>query len=238
MNVLKVMDSPPKQWGKYDLCLIIPTEASSCKIRGDSIVFIRSVARLLGRKYLYVYYSDDGYKAYVLIRAGLRLLRTKALEEKWKLLLDENECQNAAYTGSKDDFVNSFSVPHMPSVTHLKPFEYLYATYNSIESEYLFKRSKFMRHPFHKTLRIRMLFDYFEKNTSTEQELSLDKLKANGTITDMFAVHSLNDRNEIAKQMLAWHMCTIPFDLMQQYFGEEITMYFAFLGKFEFFFFF
>jgi hypothetical protein len=88
MNVLKVMDSPPKQWGKYDLCLIIPTEASSCKIRGDSIVFIRSVARLLGRKYLYVYYSDDGYKAYVLIRAGLRLLRTKALEEKWKLLLE------------------------------------------------------------------------------------------------------------------------------------------------------
>lgn len=231
MNTLKVQDGPPKEWQKYDLCLVLPTESDTCKIRSDSIVFIRTVAKLLGRKYLYIYYSSDGTKAYILIRAGLKLLRAKAHSEKWQLQLDEHACKQAAYSGSDGGFVSAFSVTHVPQITSLRPFAYLYADYNAEEEiEHLYKRSRHTKHPFHKTLRIKMLFDFFEKNSSTEQALSLEKLRHAGTITEMFAVHFLRERDEIATHMLSCRPQRVPIQLLQHYFGEEITIYFVFLG--------
>lgn len=231
MNILKVQDDPPKEWQKYDLCLILPTEEDTCKIRSDAVLVIRTMAKILGRKYMYIYYSDDGMRVYVLIRAGLKLLRAKAHSEKWKLLLDEKACQQAASEGSEGEFIKAFSVPHNPQVTSIRPFEYLYAEYSAeVEVEHLYKCSRHSKHPFHKALRIKMLFDFFEKNNSTDKSLSLEKLRDSGTITEMFAIHFLRERDEIAQYMLGWRPQRIPEELLQHYFGEEITMYFSFLG--------
>lgn len=233
MNVLTVQDNPPKEWQKYDLCLILPTEEDTCKIRSDALMIIRTMAKILGRKYLYIYYSDDGMRVYVLIRAGLKILRAKAHSEKWKLLLDEHACQQAASEGSEGEFITAFSVPHNPKVSSLRPFEYLYAEYNAEEEvESLYQCSRHSKHPFHKALRIKMLFDFFEKNSSTDQSLSLEKLRDSGTITEMFAIHYLRERDQIAQHMFGWKPQPVPEDLLQHYFGEQITMYFSFLGRY------
>lgn len=232
MNVLKVYDSPPKHWQKYDMCLVLPVEANSSKIRGDAIVALKNLARMIGRKYVYVYYSDDGRQVYVLIRAGLKFLRAKAQSEHWQLQLDEEASRNAAHSGDNENLVDSFSVMHLPEVTKLEPFEHLFVDFHGqAELEPLYKRSPHMKHPFHKALRIKMLFDFFDKNSSTEQEMAVDKLKGSGTVRQVFAIHYLRERDDLALHLLPYAPIKYPFDLIQHYYGEEITMYFAFIGK-------
>ncbi len=168
-NQIRVWDSAPKEWQKYDMCLVLPIDVGTGSIPPDSIVIIRKLAKLLGRKYIYVYYAPDNTKVYVLIRAGLKFLRSKALSEKWELLLDDDIVHLLAQSDKGNEYlVDSLAIQHFSSITKISPFEYIYLPFHADPNvEKLYRRFGSMKHPFRKVVRLKMLIDFFNRNAST-----------------------------------------------------------------------
>jgi hypothetical protein len=167
-NQIRVWESAPKEWQKYDMCLVLPIDTSSGAIPPDSILIIRKLAKLLGRKYIYVYYAPDNTKVYVLIRAGLKFLRSKALSEKWELLLDDDIVHLLAQSDRGNQYlVDSLAIQHFTAITKISPFEYIYLPFQADPNvEKLFRRFGSMKHPFRKIIRLKMLIDFFNRNAN------------------------------------------------------------------------
>ncbi|KAJ1404821.1 calcium-activated chloride channel-domain-containing protein [Ochromonadaceae sp. CCMP2298] len=197
---------------------------------------VDELVELAGADYVYMYYSSKKslfkteIRVNVLIRVKMKLIKHKAEADEYRLMLDAYAAQQMAYEGDPDAFVDSFQIPHLPEISTIAPFEYIYAPYVSTpEQQDLYDRPRGMQHPFHKLVRVKL---FQRLLTSGRDSLSPDFLQQGGVVLDYFPVH---DRDLLKSLGNSWlTLCSLPwsqpFNSVKDYFGEQVGIFFYFLG--------
>src|SRR4051812_42656971 len=114
LDELEIHENAPSEIEKYDMCLVMPTDNDKNELYETDAKLIRRIIILLGRKYIYLFFSSNGLFIFVLIRAGLKLLKNEAEKNQWQFLLDQSYIQELAETGNELHLVDPIHIPYHP----------------------------------------------------------------------------------------------------------------------------
>lgn len=233
---IKVFDHHPEDFDKYDICLEFPVDSNTNKLDAIGAEVLDRIIAIVGSKYVYLFYSQDTSVIFALIRTALKLVKNQAESDGYKLLLDVERTKEKAFDGDDEALVDGFAIPHIPEVSKLEPFEFIYGEYVlRPDAQDLYYRPEGMTHPFHKVVRIKLLSRMLRSNKaiSKDCELGLEFLLMGNVIKDFYPVHDqvlLDDLEAawFAAFSVPWRQ---PFMNIRDYFGEMLGYFFVFLGK-------
>jgi hypothetical protein len=203
--MLQIHTELPSDVEHYDLCLVFPVDYSSSE---DGALFetgemvIEKLVQAIGLKYLYFLRQDNFLSngicigttksdLHLLVRGGMKLLKSKADTDGTPFLLDGSVARLRAQQGSAPYNVDPFDIPDFPEQCDILPFEYTYVPYDSLaETQDIYWRPIDMSHPFRKNVRIRMLGHFLQglhnSNIDDVEELSLMNLLKGGGDFELF----------------------------------------------------
>lgn len=209
---MKGSDHLPPDINKYDICLLFPMESKTNNLNDLRLDTIQRISTIVGEDYIYLFYNYKQKKVHMFVRASLRLIKIKAEEEKFQLLLDSENGKQYAYDGNEAALVNGFQIPHLNEVTIIEPFDYIYVDYvRKPELQKLYYVPEGMTHPFRKSIRIKLLSAILASCTTEktyEGELAIDHLYQSRIITNCYPLH---DGTYTYKYVLLTYSLNISF---------------------------
>eukprot|EP01038_Epipyxis_sp_PR26KG_P017028 gene17028-23408_t len=242
-----VVSNPPNNLNQYDYCItFFNRDASNIAQRGGRIPsylspILQKITTILGgKKYVYLFYSSDQRFIYLLIRGSLRILKDYAASHPYdvQFLLDEYQISRLSLQGDKVSSITPFSITHIPMISTFYPYEYIYSHYSPEPTiQHIYKT------PFSKSNRIRLLHKMLHQQqpehtseSGFDDFLNLNYLQNSKLINNYFPLHDDDDVNQLydvwsVNSFTPWNQ---PFDMIKDYFGENIASYFLFQGFLSF----
>jgi hypothetical protein len=239
----------PKNWHKYDLCFKCAYDSKNQDISPELVVFINRISKIVGPTYILGYVSDSDNTFTLLLRAGTKFVRNKAIQDSWRLLLDPGMCKLSAENGNPSAFIHPFQIDHDPSLTRIHPFQYIYAPFkNTSTLDHLYYCKYGQTTPFDKSIRIQMLMDFLYSTTGDNNVSAVDPIASdtenanvysfrnmvdNKIILDYYAIHDFHEIHYLRKQIFYCKISQLflPLDALQNYFGSKVALDFCFFGK-------
>ena len=184
---------------------------------------------------------------YALMRCPLGFMRRFAATIDFPMLLDsemaEKYSKDTKFLGND---ISPLSIPHDPSISRYKPFEYIYAKYDQgifdgeghmqhAMPEDIYWRPREFNHPFRPYIRLVLLKYIIESKSVGGCGLNMERLKQDGIIESFFPLHDVEEGGEVEWLRKNWsprmHKCRWlqPLERVKEYFGVKIALYFAFV---------
>lgn len=194
--------------------------------------------------------SSDGKDLIIKIRAPLDVLKEKAAEVEYKMLLDEKECEEYAETTDSrrekglniaegGDFsvrlpFRRFESLHVPFAMHVDQRLYVHRVFPAV------KRRE-GAHPFIAMHRLKLMKMIFEGKSADDCGIDLERSAPSRNadeqvvkpfIKSHFPLHNIVEAEELRRNWLSWSVMPWkqPNNDIREYFGEHIALYYKFLA--------
>lgn len=225
---------------RFDICLVFPVDAGAFaegnpRFRAEGLQELEKILSYVTKSNMKLYLSVDKKEIYCLVRPPLDKVKLFADMNEYYLLADSKILKETC-DAQKLEFAND-----RPDITRYDPYEHIYLKY---EQEDEFQRLYYIAAeettPFSDTMRVRILKHIFD--TTLDQGgifLQLERMakRQDGKMKELKAIFPLHDKNKLfnlrcewfsKRYILPWQK---PFQMIREYFGEKITLYFHFVGE-------
>jgi len=198
----------------------------------NSIIVENTIALMHGAGLeTYLYWSVQHDEVICKIKCPLHILQKFAQHVHFKLILDEDRLVEAAKLGHPDKNVKPIDINHDPSITPLRPYQFIYARYvcdEQIQSLYACEDPT-VPHPFSSLSRLKLI-----PMLLRFAGIDVPGMIAKHQILAFFPLHSRPHRAQLRSSWLVWRQLPNkqPISEIKNYFGEEVALYFAFIGHY------
>lgn len=187
-----------------------------------------------------LYYSVQNDEVYCKIRANLKRLMKEADRVEYIALLEPNAIANALREGNmngpEENRWSPKEVPHIPDETTIEPYEYIYAPFEYKDAT---KRALFKKHAnglvFRGVDRMKLIAGILKARPEDGGAfLDVYRLMKSECLLAFFPLHDFVELRELEEKWIRFVQA--PWrqnvDLVKDYFGEKIGLYFLWLGHY------
>ncbi len=224
------------EFGKFEICLVFPSDPSTRSLSPEGQEIMKKITDSLGQKNVLMYFSVDRDEIFALIRADLEKIKFFADSADYKVLLSEEGIISQAKAGWPE------SNYELNTITPYRPFENLYGNYHmQPEFAHMYANADGVNHPFSPRIRLDIMKRLIEQPTDSGgmgiKLRQLQKIPKDGSKPILMSAFPLHDREAMKVVQDAWYSWenilpwNQPFDLIKDYFGPKIALYYMFMGE-------
>eukprot|EP00605_Chrysophyceae_sp_TOSAG23-4_P000483 GSChrysophyteH1.ASY1.ANO1.542.1 assembled CDS len=181
-----------------------------------------------------LFYNTMHNTLYCKIRASQMRLMKEAFRIGLRLQFDEEKLKEYCSNGRSDKGWGPMSIPDSTVMTKIPPFKYINA-----ESSSEFENDEGFATVVHNSIfrgvdRLKLIDSIINNNTIGGCHLNIDNLMKNGCIVDYSCLHDQIGLQELENSWVKlfqfpWNQDT---EIVKNYFGERIGLYFSWLGHY------
>eukprot|EP01038_Epipyxis_sp_PR26KG_P005759 gene5759-7950_t len=212
---------------QYDFCIVLPLVNGEVQPKGKG--YIHSLKKLGFDMFFYKGIKHET-ELFILLRTPLERIRSYADTIDFKLELDPLTLKSTLEKGTPEKNIAPIFINDRPDVTQLTPFDFIFGKYSNKIPENIYRLDPVLQTPFHDMVKLKLSALILESRPSSGGE-SL-KLRRYLRMKWMLACFPLHDRSRTEVLELEWMRFPfkkLPMPLINDYFGEKVAMYFAFM---------
>lgn len=186
------------------------------------------------------YLSVQNDELMVLVRCPLTKLRAYADGINFRLLLDKGVARELCAQGDALAGIAPIHIADSPEYSPLDPYAYLYGKYEQDLPESLYWRpiadtaEQNAVGPFRENVRLKLVHYMLQGNKQSGGcGLKIDKMLQK---KQLLAVYPMHQPHHVRALLLLWAKHSWPWnqplDMVKEYFGEKIALYFSFMGTY------
>lgn len=210
----------------FEFCIILPLNKGKLSNRSEGYV---KKMRQLGFDIFAYTNLNDSEELYVLIRTPLDKLKAFADNTNFPLLLNSDEIEQRLKA-------DGIEIAHRPEIVRFKPTEKIYGKFSNKDEHFeLYWREPNAQHPFREIVRLKLTALILESRAvGGAQSLKIRRYLSSGWWKGCFPLHNRSVTDVLEKKWLRYPTQKLPLTDMKDYFGEKITLNFAFMEHYTF----
>lgn len=186
---------------------------------------------------VYLYLSLQRDEIICIISASESKLKRFADDYDIKVQLDPTEAKKRLSEGlvgieSGSYIINPVEIPHMPEVTAIPPFEFIYGNYDDDNPDLFYNKDKC----FSPVMRTKIIYAILEAPTKRGGAgLEISKLIHFKRLLSIFPMHNKEVADKLLKVVKSFSTVpwTMPAYNLKEYFGESIALNTVFVGHYS-----
>lgn len=210
----------------YEFCIVLPLDKGQLSSRSEG--YIRKLQELGFEIFLYTNIRESE-ELYILIRTPMDKIKAFADNTNFPLLLNPDEIEHRLK-------LDGIEIAHRPDIISFKPTEKIYGKFSNKSEHFdLYWCEPGMPHPFREIVRLKLTALILEsRQVGGAQSLKIRRYLLNGWWKGCFPLHNRSITDVLEKKWLRYPSQKLPLTDMKDYFGEKISLNFAFMEHYTF----